>query len=372
MPWKIAKRNDEYCVLKQSDDSVVKCFSAEKAAKDFMAALYANTSDAKKAANLVSLSERMDRVYAAVDRFNDPPETSSIPSSYTSVVEVYANTVILSENRQFFRAGYTIDSETNVVTIADRSTWTEVEKEWRAKALARLEIDYPESTPNALKAISSSDDELRVGNYIVLFGGRDLEGTLSRRRNGDGSRGEFFTKATTFESTYTDTGMLYVDWEHGQQNDGPRKEDVLGIVDWKSAQVDDTGIFVERVLNRRYKYVQILERLIRANLIGSSSQAVTSDVKVAPDGEIKAWPLMRDTLTVCPMDYRMLTDNTLQAAKALVEKLPELESLFSRDAVSDVETSRSKADNVSATDVAADKANREKQLQLELELIELA
>ena len=29
---------------------------------------------------------------------------------------------------------------------------------------------------NALKAISRTDDELRVANYIVLFGGKDIEG----------------------------------------------------------------------------------------------------------------------------------------------------------------------------------------------------
>ena len=40
--------------------------------------------------------------------------------------------------------------------------------------------------PNTLKAISKTDDELRVGNYIALFGGRDLED-------------EHFTSDTEFE-----------------------------------------------------------------------------------------------------------------------------------------------------------------------------
>jgi len=39
-----------------------------------------------------------------------------------------------------------------------------------------------EWTGNALKAIARTDDVLRVGNYIVVFNGRDLEGLGSERR----------------------------------------------------------------------------------------------------------------------------------------------------------------------------------------------
>ena len=56
---------------------------------------------------------------------------------------------------------------------------------------------------NNLKAISIGETDIRVGNYMVLFGGRDLVG-------------EFFTKNTKFDSRYTDLGVLYVDFEHGQ------------------------------------------------------------------------------------------------------------------------------------------------------------
>ena len=88
---------------------------------------------------------------------------------------------------------------------------------------------------NALKAIRETDDELIVGNYIVLFGGRDLEGILSPKKNEDGSTGEFFTAQTQLESPYTKAGRLYVDWEHGmgQYKDGPNApgpDDVLGYV----------------------------------------------------------------------------------------------------------------------------------------------
>jgi len=103
---------------------------------------------------------------------------------------------------------------------------------------------------NALKAVSSTADELRVGNYIVLFGGRDLEGLGSPRVNADGSRGERFAPTVDLESGNTKSGIIFVDWEHGQDDEGPGGESI-GVVDWKTAKRDNRGVWVERVLNRR-------------------------------------------------------------------------------------------------------------------------
>jgi HK97 family phage major capsid protein len=188
--------------------------------------------------------------------------------------------------------------------------------------LNRYFRDMQSDGKNALKAVASaSPDELRVANYIVLFGGRDLEGVKSDRVNADGSTGQFFTKSTALESNYTDTGRLYVDWEHGIgpwiDGDGPGEDDVLGWVDWQTKAVDSRGVWVERVLNRRARYMAELEELIAAGFIGNSSEAVPDRVEFGPDGEIKAWPLKRDTLTVSPMEPRMMSENVFRAAKAL-------------------------------------------------------
>ena len=119
---------------------------------------------------------------------------------------------------------------------------------------------------NTLKAIAETDDELRVANYLARFGGRDLEGIASPRINPDGSKGEYFTPATEFESAYTKTGVLYVDWEHGERPhpEEPGADDVLGYVDWSTAKADSNGLWVERVLNRRNEYMRFLEELIKA------------------------------------------------------------------------------------------------------------
>ncbi|MCP4536252.1 MAG: phage major capsid protein [Chloroflexi bacterium] len=171
---------------------------------------------------------------------------------------------------------------------------------------------------NALKTIFKTDDQLITENYIVLFGGRDLEGVASPKKNADGTNGQYFTKTTALASNYTDTGALYVDWEHGDAPDGePQRDDVLGTVDWKTARIDEKGVFVQRVLNRRNQYMQYLEELIDAGLIGNSSEAIPEGVEIGANGEIKAWPLKRDTLTVSPMEPRMMQENVMQAAKAL-------------------------------------------------------
>jgi len=184
---------------------------------------------------------------------------------------------------------------------------------------------------NPLKALSKSPNELIVGNYMVLFGGKDLVG-------------EFFTKNTVFDSSYTDIGTLYVDFEHGLDPDGLGIDDsnVLGVVDWKSAKIDEKGIFVQRVLNRRAKYVEFLSELIDAGVLGNSSEAVRGKTLRKPSGEITAWPLKRDTLTLTPMEPRMISSNVLEAAKSLAALFPHSKALATLTGAPDLEPARLK------------------------------
>jgi HK97 family phage major capsid protein len=185
---------------------------------------------------------------------------------------------------------------------------------------------------NELKAVLESPYELVVENHIVLFGGRDLTGHAIGK-NDDGSMGEFFSKTTDVESDYTKTGRLYVDFEHGRDPDaiGNDKNTVLGYVDWKTAKVDDEGIIVRRVLNRRHKYMKWLEPLIKAGVIGNSSESIGDQAEKSANGEITKWPLRRDTLTVTPMEPRMIQDNLIEAVKALSEDFPQYKSLIPPD-----------------------------------------
>ena len=172
-------------------------------------------------------------------------------------------------------------------------------------------LDLPVS--NAFKAISKNDTELVVGNHIFLYGDenhRDLEGIASDVKNGDGSKGEFFTKSTEYASDFTEVvGRLPVDFEHGMKPGGandPDRNDILGYVNWDTAKATPDGLWVERVLNRSNEYVRLLEPLIEAGLVGSSSEPVQEEIKKAANGEILKWPLIRDAITVTPMEPRMI------------------------------------------------------------------
>lgn len=198
------------------------------------------------------------------------------------------------------------------------------------KAKAQLRALYASEnrndiSANHLKAISQTDTEYRAGNYIILFGGRDLEFVKSGR-NQDGSLGTCFVPETRIESEFTKKGQLPVDFEHG--DDDIVGDQTLGYVDWSTAKKDEKGWFVERVLDRRNKYIQFLEELIDAGLIGNSSEAVPDGVKTLEDGTIISWPLMRDTITVSPVEPRMLGENVLSALKGLSNVFPSAEKLI--------------------------------------------
>ena len=219
---------------------------------------------------------------------------------------------------------------------------------------------------NELKAIEKTNDELRVKNYIVLFDGRDLEGLGSHRKNKDGSVGEYFDPDVDVESSYTKAGTLHIDWEHGKDKDniGNNPDVVLGYVDWKTAQRDENGIIVERVLNRRTKYMQWLEMLIDEGLVGTSSMPTREGVEKKDDGGIIKWPLFRDSLTVNPMEPRMMSENVLQAYKSL-QLIPSEAAVPDKD---DKETAGKTANNQSsAGDSAKDNDMEEKELKAMLD-----
>ncbi|MHC4646884.1 MAG: hypothetical protein ACYTBJ_15405, partial [Planctomycetota bacterium] len=110
--------------------------------------------------------------------------------------------------------------------------------------------------------------------------------------------------------------------------DAPGPNDVLGYVDWNSRKTDALGVWVERILDRRNQYMKYLETLIDAGLIANSTEAIEDGVVTTKSGEIKAWPLRKDTLTVMPMEPRMMTENVISAVKGLARTYPNLEALL--------------------------------------------
>jgi hypothetical protein len=242
------------------------------------------------------------------------PSVNAVGPAYSWVERVRDDSIIVEFDGNLYEVAYS-DGDDGIEFVTP-DEWVKVE---------RVETYEPVKN-NALKALSMTDDELFAANYIILFGSenvRDLEGVASPRKNADGTVGEFFTKETQLESPYTQTGQLLIDWEHGTQPDDdvtqPGRDDILGYVDWKSARVDDKGVWVQRVLNRHNDYMQFLEVLIDQGVIGTSSEPVQSKAVSSDNGEITDWPLKRDTLTVMPMEWRQKWNqqNVLQAMKGL-------------------------------------------------------
>ncbi len=339
--------------------------------------------DDKMEGKALDLERKALKVKMAWKARFDPPvpiEPGKIGHSPFWVTAVFEDVVLVEnmETGDLFRYGYIIQDD-GVVIFEDPPTQVEMEFVEIGKSALRKTIktrwtcsivghkhntaeeaqtcisqttlntpsvrsEFVKSTysGNALKTISKTDDELIVANYMILFDGRDLEGIASKRVNADGTKGEFFTKATALESDYTDTGQLLVDWEHRRQPDGlgPDKEDIFGYVDWKTAVIDDAGLFVRRVLNRRNRYVKMLEALFDAGMIGNSTEPIQKEVVKGSDGELKIWPLKRDSFSVQPMDWRMMTSNHLEVVKALRDN-PEGTELYHN--VFNQETARAKA-----------------------------
>ena len=244
------------------------------------------------------------------------------------VIDIYDDgTAIVNESGRFFRIMYTVDD--GEVTFGERMDEVERTVSYERKAF-RLAAASASAQMNNLKAIVADNDELVVANYMILFNTRDLVGHLPQTEpNPDGSKGEYFSSQTEWKSHYTDSGYLHVDWEHGVAPAGePQRHEVLGVVEMKSAVINDKGIFVKRILNRHNKYVQMLEPLIAEGIIGNSSEAVAGEARKRADGMLVAWPLMRDTLTVSPMEPQMKLSNpvAIRSLQALAATAPHLKA----------------------------------------------
>lgn len=121
---------------------------------------------------------------------------------------------------------------------------------------------------NNLEILKLDNDKIIVANRIILWS-------------------DLLTPLTDFESSYTKSMFRL-----------PVKgmDHILGYVDWSTAKIDAKGLWVERVLNRRNKYLQMIERLLKDGLIGSSAEA--SKVIKNQSGRITDYPIISDKLIV--------------------------------------------------------------------------
>lgn len=105
MPWKISKRDDKYCVIKTTDDSVEKCHDTEEKAKAHMRALYANEPKEKEMKDdlLSALNKITSFILSHSKTSEEPPDSIKEykPSTYIFKAEdgLYYGVGIVSNNR---------------------------------------------------------------------------------------------------------------------------------------------------------------------------------------------------------------------------------------------------------------------------------
>lgn len=193
----------------------------------------------------------------------------------------------------------------------------------------------------------TTDEQLILEGYIALFGGEDLTG-------------EQFTKSTDFESAYTRRNAILIDWEHGLEPDDvkvqPSRDDILGEIDWLTSRSDDIGILARHALDRRERYVsEFVEPLVRAGLLGSSSEAVPKGIQKTKDGKIAKWPLKRQSLTFNPAEVKLLVGHQLQVIKSLAKTYPALKSLIGeQENAGDDETGDTEPNNSDEVKIMSD------------------
>jgi len=232
-----------------------------------------------------SIYEKLEKIHQSIDRHY----------GYNAWVRDVSDTqIVASWDNRTFMIDYTLTDDGEVI-YPDGAQWVEVTQDWVTKSL------------KILKGMST-DDELYVQGYVALFGGKDLVG-------------EYFTKNTDFESSYTKANSVLLDWEHGMTPDPvknqPTEDDIFGKLDWNTAKTDDIGLLVTHVLDRKQAYVSnFVEPLLEAGLLGTSSEATPKAI-VNKDGEIIKWPLKRQTFTVNPMEPKLLTDHQIKIVKSL-------------------------------------------------------
>jgi len=146
----------------------------------------------------------------------------------------------------------------------------------------------------AIKALDGDS----IGGYAVLFGAPDMH-DLSQQR-------DYFTKSTDFWLTRFGWPRP-ITYHHGMDPD-TANDPIVG--EWKSARIDDVGVWMEGQLDKAHKYHTAVKELIRRGYLKLSSDSAPQWVQRERNmdtgaNEVKRWPLITASTTVTPAEPRM-------------------------------------------------------------------
>ena len=168
----------------------------------------------------------------------------------------------------------------------------------------------PDVSPLAVKTLREEDGGVVVGGPLLLFGDakhRDLQK-------------EYFTPDTWLGlDEYKSVPALF---HHGLD-----QEVGLVVIGHRvKAEVRDTGVWVEDWLDTSKNYWQMVKPLLDAEALYYSPGSAPHLVKRQSDGRLKSFPVIEDTLTPIPAQFRLLPVDQVKAAyKAAGLTLPQLD-----------------------------------------------
>ncbi len=197
---------------------------------------------------------------------------------------------------------------------------------------------------DAIKALEN--DVIR--GYAVRFGDSDHPDLQK----------DYYTKATDFWLDHFGWPRP-ITYHHGMDA-GTRNDPVVGH--WLKAGVDDVGVWMEGQMDRAHAYYKAMKELAARGYIRLSSdsapQWVIREKQQNGVNEIKRWPLITSSLTVTPMEPRMLP---VEVKAYLAEIGMDID-----DSQEAIDPDAAKADGQKAAD-----DERARMLLFELDLIEL-
>lgn len=141
----------------------------------------------------------------------------------------------------------------------------------------------------AVKAIREQDGGQVIGGYLLLWGGpkeKDLQG-------------DYFTPETElWLDHYKSAPTLF---HHGL-------DDMVGLAQIGrriTAKADDTGVWIEDWIDKSNRYWSVVEPLLEAQRLYYSPGSAPHLIKRAKSGELLSFPVIEDTLTPMPAQYRL-------------------------------------------------------------------
>jgi len=167
------------------------------------------------------------------------------------------------------------------------------------KLMAKLKKLRGKSFHTGVKSLGDG----RVGGYLMVWGGpghKDLEG-------------DYFTPKTELCLDWFEARPILYDHGH----DGAIKLAPIGTLETKNMRADDLGLWIEGQLDIRSRYLEAVEKLIEAGVLGWSSRTLPDLMQKQFDGQITRWPVIEATMTTHPAELRY-TD--VQALKAVFEE----------------------------------------------------